>query len=416
MDPAQQSSGSATLIPTSNNYIPATAFYVLTWVFFAICNIAFAVRAYIRYACFRRLLLEDYLMLIALAMHNAEAVLIQLYVQYAYDIEAVEMGDLSKMAQPSFFPNSKKGFVAIGACVNLTIVGVLIIKLNFLLFFRRLGAKSHKIITILWWAVLTFTVASAVAQIGMQDFDCFFGSIESIFGGICSTESALKRIFFNAIFSSAVDAISDFLIIGFPVAILWRSRISMRKKLLLTFVFSLVFLTIAITIVRGSVFHSTYSAKGSDAKMQSATFTWFWFYCEFSVAFIIACIVSFRTLFVQRTNKASDEHREKQRREAAYQSAMRRGWRVKARQFHDSLLDTCKSLEDWSDSDESLALRGLPGVPSGLMTVDFNDDGNWSRGVTRDGTNNAKSSVESPTSVHSVLKTPGTAHIYGVAR
>lgn len=125
--------------------------------------------------------------------------------------------------------------------------------------------------------------------------------------------------------------------------------------------------------------------------------------------------MSFRTLFVQRNNKASDEHREKLRREAAYQSAMRRGWRAKARQFHDSLLDTCRSLEDWSGSDESLGLRGLPGVPSGLMTVDFNDDDNWSRGVTRNGTNDAKLSAESSVSMHSVLKTPDTAHVYGVA-
>lgn len=54
----------------------------------------------------------------------------------------------------------------------------------------------------------------------------------------------------------------------------------MRKKLILTFVFSLVFLTIAITIVRGAVFHSTYASLSTNAKMQSATFTWFWFYAN----------------------------------------------------------------------------------------------------------------------------------------
>lgn len=122
-------------------------------------------------------------------------------------------------------------------------------------------------------------------------------------------------------------------------------------------------------------------------------------------AFLIACIVSFRTLFVQRSNKAIDECQKKMRREAAHRSAMRRGWRAKARRFHESVLETCKTLEDWSDSDETLALRSLPGVPSGLMTVDFNDDGNWSRGATRDGTIHAKSSLEGPVSTHVVLKT-----------
>lgn len=60
----------------------------------------------------------------------------------------------------------------------------------------------------------------------------------------------------------------------------------MRQKLILSLVFSLVFFTIAITIVRGSVFHDEYSGNG---KIQSATFTWFWFYCGFSVGMFHPC-------------------------------------------------------------------------------------------------------------------------------
>ncbi|KAI1654487.1 hypothetical protein F4813DRAFT_371097 [Daldinia decipiens] len=376
------STSSSVILPTVNDGISATAFYALNWILFALCNIAFATRAYIRYVCFRRLLLEDYVMLLALAMHNAEAVLIQLYVRYAYDIEALEKGDFTK-----FGPDLNKGFVAVGACVNITIVGVLLVKLNFLLFFRRLGANIQRF-TIIWWAVTLFTVAAAVAQIGMQLFGCFFGGLNYIFSEQCTDAAAMQRIFLNAIFSATVDAISDFLIVGFPVAVLWGSRISIKKKLVLTFVFGLVFLTIAITIVRGSIFHGVYSSTSEEGRMQSATFTWFWFYCEYSVAFIIACIVSFRTLFVQRENKNNERLQEQQRREAAYQSAIRRGkrWRAKALHFHDSVLDTCRTLEGWSGSEaETLSMRRLPGVPSGLMTVDFNDDGNWSRSVTKDG-------------------------------
>lgn len=135
-----------------------------------------------------------------------------------------------------------------------------------------------------------------------------------------------------------------------------------------------------------------------------------------SPAFLIACIVSFRTLFVQRNNKVQDEHQKHLLREAAHQSAMRRGWRTRARQFHDSVLDTCKTLEGWSDSDETLGMRSLPGVPSGLMTVDFNDDGNWSRGATRDGTMVAKSSAEESVSGHSGLKNSISANDWAMAR
>lgn len=154
-------------------------------------------------------------MLLALAMHNAEAILIQLYVKHAYDIEAVQKGDMSKiskMGDPDFLASLKKGFVGIGASANLSMVGIFIVKLNFLLFFRRLGAKSHKIITILWWAVLVFTVAATAAQIGMQLFGCFFGDIAWIMSESgCGNASISRRAFMNTIFSATVDALSDFL-------------------------------------------------------------------------------------------------------------------------------------------------------------------------------------------------------------
>jgi hypothetical protein len=142
-----------------------------------------------------------------------------------------------------------------------------------------------------------------------------------------------------------------------------------------------VWVTIAITIVRGSVFHQQYSmaATGDAKQMQSGTFTWFWFYMEFSVAFLIACIVSFRSLFVQRAKKESAPRQEQAWREAAFRSALRRGWRARLQNLHDSVLDKCKTLEGWSDADTLHNDNGLPTVPSGLMTVDFHDDANWKK-------------------------------------
>jgi len=132
------------------------------------------------------------------------------------------------------------------------------------------------------------------------------------------------------------------------------------------------------------VSHSQFHGNGNQERVttQSPTFIWFWFYVEFSVAFIIACVVSFRTLFVQKSKKKQDALRQQQRREEAYRSAIRRGrgWRNKFQQIQDSMLYTCKELEGWSGSEaETLAMRGLPTVPSGLMTVDFDDDSNWAK-------------------------------------
>jgi hypothetical protein len=54
----------------------------------------------------------------ALALHNVKAILIQLYVWYAYVLEAVENRGVSQCSLDSF-PNSKKAFVVVGAGAEL---------------------------------------------------------------------------------------------------------------------------------------------------------------------------------------------------------------------------------------------------------------------------------------------------------
>lgn len=155
----------------------------------------------------------------------------------------------------------------------------------------------------------------------------------------------------------------------------------MRKKLVLTFIFCLAFFTIAITVVRGSVFTRLWSEQAQGHQVpKSASFTWFWFYTEFSVAIIIACLVSFRMLFVNREQKAKKRLQEQQRKEAFLQSKARRRWQNKVLRLHDSVLDTCRNLEG-VDLVDSRADTFALDVPSGLMTVDFNDDTNWSRTI-----------------------------------
>lgn len=65
-------------------------------------------------------------------------------------------------------------------------------------------------------------------------------------------------------------------------------------------------------------------------------------------AYVIACVVSFRSLFVRQ---------------------------ARLRQLHGSILETYKTLEDWTDSETET--NKLPDIPSGLMTVGFNDDSKW---------------------------------------
>ena len=181
----------------------------MNWFFFGLCVVACSVRVYIRFVCFRKLAIEDYLMLVALALHSAQSVLIQLYVGYLYDVEAVKKGDNSKIG-PDFTANFKKGFTALGICVYITVAGLFMVKLNFLLFFKRLGA-GFRSFHIAWWIVTVFTVGVAVVLCGLQEIRCLFGPIDYILGGECVDRAILRRVFVKSIFSVAVDVLSDIL-------------------------------------------------------------------------------------------------------------------------------------------------------------------------------------------------------------
>lgn len=91
-------------------------------------------------------------------------------------------------------------------------------------------------------------------------------------------------------------------------------------------------------------------------------------------AFIIACIVSFRALFTQKSNKIeakAREDRELRLREAqSSQNAPNKGraFIKKASRFHDSLLDTLRSTER-DDVDVGDAILPIP--PSHKLDLDF---------------------------------------------
>lgn len=112
--------------------------------------------------------------------------------------------------QLRLLPNSKKGFTALGVCVYITVVGLLVIKLNFLLFFKPLGT-GFRSFHIAWWIVTVFTVGGAVVLCGLQEIRCLFGPIDYILGGECVDKSILRRIFVKSVFSVVVDVLSDIL-------------------------------------------------------------------------------------------------------------------------------------------------------------------------------------------------------------
>jgi hypothetical protein len=74
------------------------------------------------------------------------------------------------------------------------------------------------------------------------------------------------------------------IVICFPISILCQTRISLRQKVILSSIFCLVGFTIAVTIVRGSIFGGVYKELDKmDRKVLDTAWCLFWFYIEFMV-------------------------------------------------------------------------------------------------------------------------------------
>lgn len=73
-------------------------------------------------------------------------------------------------------------------------------------------------------------------------------------------------------------------VMGFPIFIVWKVRIDLKKKIILFGIFSLVSLTIAVTIVRGSILGKAYKTHDAHKGREiNVTWIWFWFFIEYSL-------------------------------------------------------------------------------------------------------------------------------------
>ncbi|KAF2967836.1 hypothetical protein GQX73_g5765 [Xylaria multiplex] len=317
-------------------------FQGLLWGGFALCVIAFGCRAHIRILCHRRFLIDDWLMLASLLVFLGNPILAQLSLSSVYTVATVQAGQL--IPGPDFPYTVQKNLHALGVFFILCYIGIWLIKLGFLVFFYRLGSKITKFL-VLWWIFLFVTVASLAVILGTGRFSCFFGSVEYITTVCASTGAERDKAIFKL--SVALDVISDALILAFPLSILWGTKITLRKKYVLSAVFSLVLLTIAVTIVRTSAY------GGADETVASVPWVWFWLSVEWVVSFITACVVSFRALFVQKERIAGHA---KEREMAARHAPKGSGFRKRAKLLHENLVETLRTLE----MEESSELSVLP--------------------------------------------------------
>ncbi|OCK82942.1 hypothetical protein K432DRAFT_274115, partial [Lepidopterella palustris CBS 459.81] len=161
------------------------------------------------------------------------------------------------------------------------------VKMSFLFFFRGLGEKIRSQ-RILWWCVLAFIVASYAVCIGTLDYICLFASGTDIIKK-CSGHRAIWYEYITLRLATSLDVVTDFMIIVLSANIVMRVHIDLRKKLALLGICSLTAFIITITIVRVVV--------ATDGKILDLSWLILFQGAELSVAIIVACLATFRTLY-----------------------------------------------------------------------------------------------------------------------
>lgn len=238
-------------------------------------------RFYVRLKIFSRLHIEDSFVLAAWLMNLANAVVWQNNANELYSAFAVE-----SMPAPVYLSHVYVQLHSLFASELLYYTALWSVKLSFLLFFRNLGNYIRRQMMI-WYCVLAFTIASYITCLCMMDFRCLVGP-----RGLAECQSAHNTHYIPTYLRVATvfDTITDGLIILMSTNLLWNASIDVRKKLALTGIFSLTVFIISVSIIRVVL---TTSEPGLDL-----TWLLLWSGLEITVAIIVACLASFRILYI----------------------------------------------------------------------------------------------------------------------
>lgn len=218
----------------------------LIWGALAIAVLFCSLRFLARIRTFKKLLVDDYFVLLALVFVLANAIIWQIYARHMYYVVSVAAGlempgnDFAQLAESYFKSNA--------AVMILFYSALWSIKISFLLFFKRLGTnvRGQKRI---WWPVLGITLATYFACIGIIQYRCDISSFEYIAINCKSTAAkSFQKITLNL--NCAWDVITDCLIMFIPFRMLKGVQMDWRRKAALSGIFSLVIITMVFAIVR----------------------------------------------------------------------------------------------------------------------------------------------------------------------
>ncbi|KAI5272529.1 hypothetical protein E4T47_04206 [Aureobasidium subglaciale] len=204
-----------------------------------------------------------------------------------YLVKSLWWDDLSDL-----YPNLLRGWVVCAVMYSIT---MLFSKLSILLLYRRLFPISN--FAKRWWAVVAFTVAYSVGGVFASLFQC--RPMESAWSLTTSPDYCIStEKFYTA--NAALNVVSDIMILILPVPIVWGLNTDIRKKVILTGLFSMGSVSCLVSILRMRSIIVLYKDGFEDL-------TWglvevvVWSQAELTAAMICTCTPCLRPLFEKIT-------------------------------------------------------------------------------------------------------------------
>ncbi|KAI2472349.1 hypothetical protein F4781DRAFT_12021 [Annulohypoxylon bovei var. microspora] len=266
------------VLSTTSELMSLAAFYGVVWGFFGLCFLTFVGRVWMRWISLHKLVVDDFIMLFVLCIMLATSIICQLRLGYVYMME--EVGNGLREPPITFLEDVPKALHGLLAVDILATFGIWGVKFSFLLFFYRIFCSADRLYRRLWYAVVIITILCLGAFFGLGSDKCTTSEVDIILTE-CTWPSNIRMEWIQVQATSAVDAFSDVLIMIFPIQILWRVRISLKKKLYLSFMFMLTLFTVAMAIIRGTI---SYGRVASDySQSQNMSWIWFWMQMELIV-------------------------------------------------------------------------------------------------------------------------------------
>ncbi|OMP88825.1 hypothetical protein BK809_0005546, partial [Diplodia seriata] len=222
------------------------------WAGFATATILSGLRFFLRFHVFRRFYLDDAFVLFAWIIALSITISWQILAKDMYLDNRVASG--RQLPPVDFVPRVERFLKGSAAIVFLFYSTLWAIKLSFLLFFRRIYMNIGRLVAV-WWVILGFTIAAWAVCVGTIEYNCLVEPLVDIAEHCSGTRDIEYQR--NTLMSNCIlDVATDIAITCIPISMLWKVRISPKRKVGLAAVFSVIVITIVFAIVRVAVISS----------------------------------------------------------------------------------------------------------------------------------------------------------------